>query len=772
MVGLPPVLSVVALGLTGYVSAGPLGLNSTAFNTTTTILSTTTTTIDLPVSAVPVIATPDVLQQPSTSTIVLNNELAAAQIYSAAGAQQQSTSTVNGGIVVATPPSSPTGFQMVVVTETVAGCTLAAQGTGVASGISGQAPFAIASPSSAVPDYAASTLLPAVHWDHPTDDINNLAPSNSSNLYYSSNGVSDPALEHMFAQISTTTTYESVVLDHSSFIAGTSCSNDGILITFTSMEAFSFASNSWSVSSSGFVLVTYTDGCHGSSDEQRTFWLIDSLQLLADSLSILALVEREIAIENALHEVELIWGQWQPVNGNNSINGNSSSTGSNSDTSGTSPSNNTANGSPCGNAPSAIIDGLPAANCGDANFDADIDNALGYLDFSSASVQGSNLADFLPDTTVSSDDLADAQDGTTLSRRALMLQKRWNPFKAIAKAIVKVVKTAVKIYTAPIRLITTAIRHIPVVGDFIAKSTEFDPSVSGSTDFNFGPDADTDSPWGKATQIYSKSKTSESGKASGDITVFCVDCGVKGHVALSGQAKFNILDGLHGLSAAVAANLVAGVNLGLVAHAQYSDTKSKALVRAPLPEVGVAVKGVFSAGVYLSVDAVSTIEIKAEGQALVGVVMTIPNFKANINLFDQDGAGKSSISGLNPTFEKRFEASAKVDASLRLALPIAINCGFEIPAIGLKRAISLIEQPSLYGKLTVAGSTSNSAPASQTCNNGLEYFANCEFENYELSVHTANYFPVQNDVNLDFLGIKTFNLNHYDSPPLLQGCKS
>ncbi|KAI5194251.1 hypothetical protein E4T38_09637 [Aureobasidium subglaciale] len=519
----------------------------------------------------------------------------------------------------------------------------------------------------------------------------------------------------------------------------------------------------WSASGSGFVLVTYTDGCHGSSDQQRTFWMIDSLELLADSLSILAAVESELAIENALYEVDLQWGTYYPSN--NSTNGTASSNGSGagaSTTNGSGPSpsgsgssNSTANGAACGIAPSSVIDGLPAANCGDGKFDQELDDAIGYLDFSSNSADGSSLSDFLPDTSVSSEDLTDAEDGTTLSRRALALQKRWNPFKAIARAVTKVVKTVVQVYTAPVRLIATAIRHIPVVGDFIAKQTEFDPSISGSKDFNFGPDADADSPWGKATQIYSKSKTSESGKASGDITVFCVDCGVKGHIALAGQAKFNILDGLHGLSAAVNANLVAGVNLGLVAHAQYSDTKSKALVRAPLPEVGVAVKGVFSAGVYLSVDAVSTIAVTAEGQALVGVVMTIPNFQANINLFDQDGAGKSSISGLNPTFEKRFEASAEVSASLTLALPIAINCGFEIPALSLKRAISLIEQPSLYGKLTVAGSTSNTAPASATCNNGLEYFAN-----------------FQNDVNLDFLGLKIFNLNHYDSPPLLQGCKA
>lgn len=266
-----------------------------------------------------------------------------------------------------------------------------------------------------------------------------------------------------------------------------------------------------------------------------------------------------------------------------------------------------------------------------------------------------------------------------------------------------------------------------MVGNLITKASEFDPSISGQKDFNFGPDASADSPWGKAAQIYTKAKTSSTDSSNtADITIYCVDCGVKGHVALTGQAKWNILDGLHGLNAAINANIEAGVNLGLVANAVYSDTKSKQLINAPLPGVGVAVPKLFTAGVFLSVDAVSKVSVTAEGQALVGVVMTIPNFQASLNLFDQDGAGKSGITGLTPTFAKRFEASGKIAASLQLSLPIAINVGIEVPPLSLKRTIALIEEPSIYGNLTVAASTDNVAPASDTCNNGIEYFANRE----------------------------------------------
>ena len=55
-------------------------------------------------------------------------------------------------------------------------------------------------------------------------------------------------------------------------------------------------------------------------------------------------------------------------------------------------------------------------------------------------------------------------------------------------------KTVVQVATAPVRLVAAGIRNIPVVGDFIAKQTELDPSSSGSKDFNFGPDATADSP--------------------------------------------------------------------------------------------------------------------------------------------------------------------------------------------------------------------------------------------------------------------------------------
>lgn len=306
--------------------------------------------------------------------------------------------------------------------------------------------------------------------------------------------------------------------------------------------------------------------------------------------------------------------------------------------------------------------------------------------------------------------------------------------------------------TAPIKLAQAAVKAIPVVGDFIAQKTTVEPKVQGTADIKLGPNDNAVSPWGNAALLFSEGSSSST--SSSNIALYCVNCGFKGHVVIAGSAKFNILDGLNALTVGMNANIEAGLNLGLVASATFSQTKKKSLINQAIPDLGVSVKGVFSAGVFVAVDAVATLDISAAGQALIGVTMLIPDFQATLNLLDADSASKSSITGYTPQWKKRFEASGQITASARLALPVSLNVGLEIIPIKFKKSVALIEQPSLYGNISFAASAGDAAPASDTCNNGFSYFANA-----------------QNDILLDFLGLKTFTLNHYDSPPLLQGCQ-
>lgn len=297
--------------------------------------------------------------------------------------------------------------------------------------------------------------------------------------------------------MSTTFQYESVVLDHSSYIQDTSCGDDGILVTFTTIDAFEFASNAWALIEE-LVLVTYTDGC-GSSLEQRTFWLTagqDSMTFQPDTNSILVKIEREIAIEDALHGVDLVWGTYHPPSsdggssggvqgasgsfpsnvgdngggpgsggsssgssggsspgssgfssGSGSLNGNglnssgsgsgtfssSGSDGSRSGSIGSNGNSTATSGSSCGSPPSTVIDGFPAAPCGASDFDRQLDNALGYLDFTSADYE-SSLEDFMPGVSLDAEDLSD--DDASIPDKRGLIQKRG--FFSSLKSFVKV----------------------------------------------------------------------------------------------------------------------------------------------------------------------------------------------------------------------------------------------------------------------------------------------------------------------------------------------
>ena len=259
----------------------------------------------------------------------------------------------------------------------------------------------------------------------------------SCNLYYSANGVSgmstpcfsvpsiinialDPAVEHVFSLLNTNLSYPSVVLEHSQFVKSVDCAADGLLVTFTDAEAYDFAKSSWS-STSDFVLVTYTNGC-GSSNEQRTFWLIDHLNFLDNKNAIDCVTQKELAIEDAIYGVDMVWGTYRPDNSTVNFNSTSGSPPYGNSTSG---SNGNSTSGSCGQPPSLKIDGFPTAPCG-PDFDKILDDEIGYLNFDAADYSAS-LQAFVPgiEDTKPSDNQGLP---TTGSRRRSRLQRRGIPF--------------------------------------------------------------------------------------------------------------------------------------------------------------------------------------------------------------------------------------------------------------------------------------------------------------------------------------------------------
>ena len=212
-----------------------------------------------------------------------------------------------------------------------------------------------------------------------------------------------------------------MVLEHSQFVKSVDCASDGLLVTFTDAQAYNFAKSSWS-STSDFVLVTYTNGC-GSSNEQRTFWLVDHLNFLDDKNAIDCVTQKELAIEDAIFGVDMVWGTYRPENSTANFNSSSSGPPYGNSTSG--PRGNFTSGS-CGQPPSSKIDGFPTAPCGSPDFDKILDDEIGYLNFDSADYSAS-LQAFAPgiEDTQAVDNQGFAATG--LKRRS-RLQRRGNWF--------------------------------------------------------------------------------------------------------------------------------------------------------------------------------------------------------------------------------------------------------------------------------------------------------------------------------------------------------
>jgi len=333
--------------------------------------------------------------------------------------------------------------------------------------------------------------------------------------------------------------YESVVLDHSSFVSNTTCTDNGVLVTFTTSAAFNFAHNSWHAVQD-FVLITNVDGC-GATSTQRSFWLIDSLSFQNGTQSVLAKVQRELSIEEALDEVSIAWGTYYP----------------------------------------------PGAN---------------------ATTAGSTGSD------------SSNQTDPSLSKRR---------FGDIHKTLTK----------------------------------------TASVDFKTHNDATT--PWGPGTRIFEAAGFMSKGSASpgttgsqtgvaGQVGLYCVNCGFSGSVTIAGTATWNLFHGLSALNVNVNANMAASLNLGIVAQGVYKNVQTKNLLNQAIPDLGISVAGVFSAGCFITIDAAATLTISAVGDALMGFTMTIPNFSASLNLLDEKSAGSSNVAGYKPTFTKTFEAEGEL----------------------------------------------------------------------------------------------------------------
>ena len=496
-----------------------------------------------------------------------------------------------------------------------------------------------------------------------------------------------------------------------------------------------------------FLVATNTAGI-GASNEQRSFWLVNKVVAQDSQHAITAQIQQELPVGEAMKEVDVVWGMYRPDNQSTRSSFASSGLASGNPpypTSSSPPyglpgnvssvvSGNSTN-STCGAPPAPEIDGFPTADCGSPTFDKDIDDKIGYLDFNSSDYSDS-LQEFAPGLGdfSSSDNDGFGPTRRSLSRRGglpkfitrignVRTLSSFRDHTNCAQAVKNKVGAAKDTLKKVGEGLVTGARQ---VGQAFSNALAVSPSVNTDIPINITPSNQVESPWGQALQLFHKEKTSDNEAASGEITIYCVQCGITGKVHLSGEAKWTIADGLVKANIGMNGNVAAGVEIGVDAHAELTKNFPFPIAQAGIP--GLSVSGLFTIGPEIALAAEVDLGISLAGRVLAGIKMTIPNFSANVDLVNDS---KSVVQGFTPQFEKVFEAKAEISATAGLGLPLSIGVGIDIPPIKFTKTISLTEKPVVEATFKYAASTTCEGLAGNTeCINGISYNLKCRLLRY------------------------------------------
>ncbi|KAJ1566527.1 hypothetical protein HK405_009451 [Cladochytrium tenue] len=564
-----------------------------------------------------------------------------------------------------------------------------------------------------------TTLTPVVPPYINPGDLGNLIPSSNCSFYYT-NGTTDLDLDHIFGVVNATLQYTAVVLPHTSYVSSLVCDSAGLDVFFSDDEAYEYVKEHWP--SSDFLLITDSLNCSQYEDGVHTYWLVEDL-VYSDSTRSVQVDGREIAIENALDQIELVWGTYTangtapgcPYSGGAGDGMSGGSNYTNTTNSGY-PSNGTnSTGSTnssfasCQNPPSSYL-GLPTAACG-FNFDDILDAKYGFFDFNNET----QLSDF--DTDYDDTEADSGVDDNDLRRRGYVVLQRRVCFSCAFKKLVTGIKTAVKSGVA------SAVSGAKAVGTFIKDtasslaSLSVNPSYDKDLTVSSSPSTLTSSPWGQQYLIYTATKTSSSGSGSGTINLYCVDCHVTGTAHIHGAASFSLTSGLTAANVGLTGKLDAGVYLGLDASASYEYQLTKTIATIPIPDAGLVIPKVVTLGVFAQIDAETKVNINAQGQILAGAGLAINNFQATLDFVNK---ANNKISGFTPVVTSNFTANAQVTASVEVGLPFELAVGMELPLLSKKWTVGLKNTPAVTGTLAVDVAVGTSATSSSSCPNGVE----------------------------------------------------
>ena len=205
------------------------------------------------------------------------------------------------------------------------------------------------------------------------------------------------------------------------------------------------------------------------------------------------------------------------------------------------------------------------------------------------------------------------------------------------------------------------VSHLPTA----AVHKDFEDNVDHEADKN------DDSPWGKADRI---------GSVKG-MTVYCVECRMKGKLSMTGSITFHLGEKLfkEGYVDVHLENFAVPMIFGF--EAKHFNTPKipiplhKGIFALPLQPFSIPNE--FVVGPQIDYEVQLQIALSATGNLKTGLTMTWKDAKAHLDLMDDND--KTGGSGWTPEVEKTFEMSdGQLSINTSIATPIGIAAGINI----------------------------------------------------------------------------------------------
>ncbi len=454
---------------------------------------------------------------------------------------------------------------------------------------------------------------------------------------------------------------------------------NGLELIFSNATAFEYAQQYWK---GQFLLITDTLGCSAAQDGQHTFWLVSSVSFGESSLTVIVYAQ-EVATEDAVGQVDLVWGTSNPTNSGGDDTGIVTLPGTigNSSTGVVGTTSNTS----CADFPDTYL-GLPTA-CPGSDFDVTLDYEIGFFDFTDdadASALDSDLDSFIPDVP----------DNSTLTKRAIKRGKpkpaqkqktqppktppKQSPPKAAPpasvqktnqvavqqKAQVNAKQGASKVVAA--EKAAPAANKVATAGDATANAIKTENAAKAANgllaaggkvlegiktatdalaDLSVGPVSLplTYGP-GDSYSIYQQDINKEDG-STGTVALNCINCGTTGTATVQGAISFKPgAGGLLEAQVSIAGDIAARLQLQLHSDAAITTQQNKTIMTYKVPGASINVGKYVTASLAVTLGANAAIDLKGAVDATTGVTISVSGLNANLDLVDR---AKSAVTGFN-----------------------------------------------------------------------------------------------------------------------------